>query len=229
MNVIGFKIYSDFGHFRKHYTNMSAMSFFVPPRTAIAGIVGAIIGIDRSVLYDKITIDNCFISIIPTCSLQKRVITQNYLRGWYGGKPENKNPTNIQLIYKPQYIIYFKHDDNSINDILIRNLQNHEPVYVPYMGNNRHILNFEYIGQKELEQIQVFEYVNINSVLEFNKVIDIKFNTCNIARDTMCAHMTSDKTPILYKEYILSINNTPVTCKINTHFYKIDNMNIVEY
>jgi CRISPR-associated protein Cas5h len=45
MKVLVFDITSDYAHFRKPYTTTSALTYSVPPRTAIVGLVGNIIGV----------------------------------------------------------------------------------------------------------------------------------------------------------------------------------------
>jgi CRISPR-associated protein Cas5 subtype I-B len=40
-------IYSDYGHFRKYYTTSSPLTYSIPPRTAIVGIISSIIGFGK--------------------------------------------------------------------------------------------------------------------------------------------------------------------------------------
>jgi len=47
MRVISFKIWSDFAHFRKHYTTSSPLTHSIPPPSALRGFVGAIMGFSR--------------------------------------------------------------------------------------------------------------------------------------------------------------------------------------
>ncbi|MDD4749617.1 MAG: CRISPR-associated protein Cas5, partial [Methanosarcinaceae archaeon] len=48
MKVLVFDVWGEFGHFRKHYTTTSPLTFSIPPRTAISGMIGAIIGLDKA-------------------------------------------------------------------------------------------------------------------------------------------------------------------------------------
>ncbi|WP_231717005.1 CRISPR-associated protein Cas5 [Desulfosarcina ovata] len=45
--VLAFKLWGDYGHFRKYYTTTSPLTFEFPPPTSVVGIVSAIIGLDK--------------------------------------------------------------------------------------------------------------------------------------------------------------------------------------
>jgi CRISPR-associated Cas5-like protein len=49
--VIVFDVWAPFAYFRKPFTTTSALSFNFIPRSAIEGLIGAILGIRRSDLY----------------------------------------------------------------------------------------------------------------------------------------------------------------------------------
>ena len=45
--ILIFDIQSEYGHFRKYNTTTSPLTYSIPTRTAIAGILGAILGMER--------------------------------------------------------------------------------------------------------------------------------------------------------------------------------------
>ena len=47
--ILIFDISSEFGHFRKYNTTTSPLSYSIPTRTAVAGILGAILGMEREI------------------------------------------------------------------------------------------------------------------------------------------------------------------------------------
>jgi CRISPR-associated protein Cas5h len=47
MKVLVFDVWGEFGHFRKHYTTTSPLTYSIPPRTAIAGMIAAIEGFGK--------------------------------------------------------------------------------------------------------------------------------------------------------------------------------------
>ena len=47
MQVLTFDLVGKMAHFRKYYANNTAMSFSVPPRTTLMGVLAAILGLPR--------------------------------------------------------------------------------------------------------------------------------------------------------------------------------------
>jgi CRISPR-associated Cas5-like protein len=45
--VLVFEVWGEYGHFRKHYTTTSPLTFSIPSRTALTGLLGAIIGLSK--------------------------------------------------------------------------------------------------------------------------------------------------------------------------------------
>ena len=45
--ILVFDVWGEYAHFRKYYTTTSPLSFSIPPRTAISGLMGAIIGLSK--------------------------------------------------------------------------------------------------------------------------------------------------------------------------------------
>ena len=52
MKSIVFKVRGDYARFRKSYTTTSALTYLVMHPVAIRGMIGAILGIDKSQLYE---------------------------------------------------------------------------------------------------------------------------------------------------------------------------------
>ena len=51
MRGVIFDIEGKFAHFRKIYTNSSSLSYLVPPRTTVQGIIAAMLGYERILLH----------------------------------------------------------------------------------------------------------------------------------------------------------------------------------
>ena len=47
MKCLVFDIKGDYGHFKKYYTTSSPLTFSIPPRTTVSGMIGALIGLDK--------------------------------------------------------------------------------------------------------------------------------------------------------------------------------------
>ncbi len=83
--IIGFQLSGKFAHFRKFYTNSSSLSYSLPPRTVICGMLASILKISRDEYYDLFSPENMKISVVIDEDTKLRKITQsiNYLHDKY--------------------------------------------------------------------------------------------------------------------------------------------------
>ena len=63
MKLLIFDIIGKFAHFRKYYSNSSALSFGAPPRTTICGMVAAILGMEKDSYYSIMNLEKCKIAV----------------------------------------------------------------------------------------------------------------------------------------------------------------------
>ena len=84
-HVLAFTLSGRFAHFRKFYTNSSALSYLVPPRTVIMGILASILLIPRDSYYERFSQESCWIStaVAQGCSIKKSVQSVNMLHEKY--------------------------------------------------------------------------------------------------------------------------------------------------
>ncbi|UYP01349.1 CRISPR-associated protein Cas5 [Oceanotoga sp. DSM 15011] len=80
MDIIIFEISGKFAHFRKFYTNSSSLSYSVPSRTTVEGIIAAILGLERDTYYEKLSLDNCKIAIEKVNKTRKINQSLNYIK-----------------------------------------------------------------------------------------------------------------------------------------------------
>ncbi|WPR77956.1 CRISPR-associated protein Cas5 [Algoriphagus sp. NG3] len=90
MEVLSLDIEGKFAHFRKFHGNNTAMSYSIPPRTTIIGILAAIMGEPKDSYYVSFRHENLKIGIRVLSDLKKSFHRLNYLKitgsGDFGGK-----------------------------------------------------------------------------------------------------------------------------------------------
>jgi len=166
--VLVFDIWGDLGHFKKPYTTTSPLSYAFPPRTTIAGMISAIIGLDKNEYADHFTkqISNIGIRIINP--VKKVRINQNLIdtkTAKLFSKIRQRTQIRIEYIKDSKYRIYFQHQDSSLFERLDVLLKNHESVYTVSLGLSELLANFQYIGHFNLEVIANRDPVEIQSVV----------------------------------------------------------------
>lgn len=79
MEIIQFDISGKFAHFRKYYANNTAMTYSLPPRTTIIGILAAILGKPRDSYYEDFSSDKIRIGIAIKTPIKKTFHRLNFL------------------------------------------------------------------------------------------------------------------------------------------------------
>jgi len=82
MEVLTFELCGKIAHFRKFYSNASSLSYTIPPRTTILGIIASILELPRDSYYSSETeynIDDLLIGVGVNNSFKKVFQKMNYL------------------------------------------------------------------------------------------------------------------------------------------------------
>jgi CRISPR-associated protein Cas5h len=101
--ILCFKISGRFAHFRKFYTNASSLSYLIPPRTVMIGMLGSILKLPRDSYYDLFNEDDCKISaaISPTAVIKKTTQSINMLHLDYYKKFLVSGKTGFKSMHSP--------------------------------------------------------------------------------------------------------------------------------
>lgn len=91
MKFLVFDLKGKFAHFRKFYTNSSLLSYLVPPRTVIEGVVAAILGFERDSYYEELLAENLLIAVQKIERTYKIVQTVNYIKATSVNELKNPN------------------------------------------------------------------------------------------------------------------------------------------
>lgn len=125
MKILSFRLQGKMAHFRRYYSNSSALSYSVPPRTTVAGMVAGLLGYPRDSYYDIFSLDHCRIALMNGSPVKKLMQKMNLLMikspNDLNGSQEFHSQTPTELVI-PQdirrgfldYRIWFSHDDPGI-------------------------------------------------------------------------------------------------------------------
>lgn len=242
MQVLSLHFKGKMGHFRKYYSNSSSLSFFIPPRTTIIGILAGLLGYERDTYYKDFSLDNCSISLKCQSPIKKINQKMNYLmiksQNDFNGSKENHSQTSVELVI-PQdirngwldYEIFIYHK----NDILLEKLKNitssDGPVYFSKgismaLGTAFNLGWIEYGGIFEGVEMHDVK-ADICSIMNVSNVKEIVFEN---AQNNY--FMIKERLPIEFdenrsltdnglKEFLIELNgkNVPVICR---SFVKLD-------
>ncbi len=122
--VVAFDLVGPMAHFRKFYTNSSSLSYHVPPRTVLMGVVAALLGWRRNKYYERLALEQAAFGISLRMSVRTIIQTVNFLAtddgDWHGVKSRTQIPVELVLPKDPdhravlRYRIFFMHRDPGI-------------------------------------------------------------------------------------------------------------------
>lgn len=66
-------------HFRRFYSNSSALTYTIPPRTTVCGIIAGLMGYERDSYYEDFSLNNCNMTIALNSPIKKTMQKMNLL------------------------------------------------------------------------------------------------------------------------------------------------------
>lgn len=180
--VVIFDVWSSFAYFRKSATTTTALTFPFIPRSAVEGLIGAILGLEIEETPDRLGCAKIAVEIrnpvrkIPfgltytdTKEVWPRIGT--WLRtsksspGRTRRRVEFRTPVKIELLQDPCYRICFAHEE--LAGELDEKLRKHETVFTPYLGTSSMIANFKHIDSCRFETLKANGPISVSSMIPF--------------------------------------------------------------
>ncbi|BBE30403.1 type I-B CRISPR-associated protein Cas5 [Tepiditoga spiralis] len=173
--ILVFDLWSDFGHFKVPYTTTSPLTFPVPPKTTVYGILSAILGLDKNEYLKYYKDKQTKIGISIKNSIQKILIPENLINTRYvplfarmnSRKKAPRTQIRFEFLKNPKYRVFVSMKNNSLFEQLIQNIKQHKSIYTVSMGISECLANFKYVGE--------FDYVVKNKGKELTSIIPIDF------------------------------------------------------
>lgn len=236
MKTIVFDIWGDLGHFRVPYTTSSPITFPIPTKTALYGIVGAILGYEKNQYIEKFNQGNWKFSISIRNKIQTFYIPENMINTkevkWFARMPRGKScrtQVNMEFVKDPHYRIYVTSENTNELGRLEHLLKEHKSIYTVSLGISECIANFRYIGMFQAVEKQGKEFTEIDSIipiecLESNDEIDFLNEGTKYLRIHIPLEMKPDRELIKSGDFILEANGKPIRAKLKT-YYRIEELN----
>lgn len=248
MEIISFDIVGKFAHFRKYYSNSTALSFSIPPRTTIMGLISSFMGYERDSYYKQLSSDNIRIGIFVKNPIRKKFHRLNHLKitsqsDFRGIKGHTQTPFEIII---PEnivtgeiiYTIYISNFENGGKEFdKIKNSLNKK-------GNGKYNLSFGvanflcridnmicYSADQIIEKQVDNEYIVFNSAIVSNSITEIKFTKSdnfnyNLIEEEMIPSDYIDNYNREVKKMIrilYSISGAPIEAKFIGKYYELKN------
>ncbi len=181
--LVTFDVASPFGFFRKNFTTTNALTFSVIPRSAVEGLIGSIVGIDRESfprLLESSKIAVQLMSKVRKINMKYMHINHDWIYGplnrYLSGRQfilqkmraPMSTAASVELLVNPFYRIYVDTNSEDINNNLASNIRNKQSYYTPYLGGSSYICSLRYIGEYEYEKdVSNGLYRKVSSIIPY--------------------------------------------------------------
>lgn len=159
--VLVFDLIGEYAHFRKYYTTTSPLTFLFPPRTAVLGLVGAILGYEKDTWVESLAPEVCDIAVQIISSdrkgSRKGILKENWRkgtprfskRGFSLGEIQDISQIPLEVLRDAMFRVYFSHRDQETFRLLKEFIKEHKSVYTPCLGLSEFLCDIQGYGKLE--------------------------------------------------------------------------------
>ncbi len=248
MEILNFKLVGKFAHFRKYFSNSTALSYSIPPRTTLMGIVAAVMGYDRDSYYEKLSSENLKIALGVKTNLKKTFHRVNNLKieakNWAefkGARLHTQTPFEIitplsisedELIYE----IYLHFVDSGLSEFFKKKLLANQSTYNLSLGVAQFSCSIKDVNilmgtlnSAEKEEISFNSAVNSKHVskLCFKNQSDYDF----VEEDLFPADFVANYDRSLNRivRLLYTFNNIPLIVEFSGEYCVLSNNKIIQF
>ena len=222
MKCLVFKVRGDYARFRKSYTTTSALTYLLIHTVAVRGLIGAMLGIDREMLYEKTKDIEVSIQVIN----QVRKDMQSFnLVNMKANDKIFRFPSNVEFLRNVEYRIFIKTDDKILYEI-DNCIKKGEYIFTPYLGSSEHIAKIEYEGIYNCEKLNMGNHKVISAIPLNKNKIDFGDSDILLMTDNIPTKRDINREYIEYKKVIFATNENTINVETE-NCYKVGGYNVI--
>ncbi len=235
--ILVFDVWGEYAHFRKYYTTTSPLSFSIPPRTAISGLIGAILGLPKDEYLKYFSKQQAQIAVRILNPIKKVRLAENLINTKNDcfipikkGAHSPRTQIRFEFVKDAKYRIYLYHIDPIIFNKAKSMLLHHKCVYTPCLGITEHIANFEFIGEKAIIEKSSTEFIKLDSALPTDSIKEIKLEDGEYFSETIPTEMELDRSLKEYRKVMFERNGVQgkgITAKVDRYWELETNESII--
>ena len=159
MRIIAIDVKGNYGQFKRNYTTSSPLTYSLITPTAIYGMIGAILGLDKknNEYLNFVNQETVRVGARSLAPIQKTVMSLNYLNAKEKDEffyKKGQSPTRVEWLKNVKTRIFISFSDNDLADQFKDMVENSRNVYPVYLGTTECVATVEYVGDFEAEKIE---------------------------------------------------------------------------
>ncbi|ANE32836.1 CRISPR-associated protein Cas5 [Campylobacter hyointestinalis] len=228
-DIIAFKLTGDYAHFSHPATIYSSLTYPVPPKTTIMGLLGAVIGLDE---YWEL--ENLLYSVKINSQIRKKIFVFNgikfalstnfNLEEGYQNSSEKKQFYR-ELLCTPSYTIFLNLEnvEDKFKKKIISSLREHKTAFTPYLGINFCIADFEFVEIKKCEKVTKSLVEVATFVLQEDFIFQPDNYDVRLTSSRMACKVEEGRIFKDFKDFVIEINGgQSLNAKNSGNIYEID-------
>jgi CRISPR-associated protein Cas5h len=245
-NVLIFDVESEYGHFRKFNTTTSPLTYSIPTRPAVIGLVGAVLGIERevangTVAKGKKSLSELFSKANASVAVQllnpvKKVNigfnlldTEKTASSFFNVK--QRTQIEFELLKHPRFRIFISCVDEVIQEKLTEALKHGKSHFSPYLGLSQFTAVLTFTGTCSLEKIDSSDFIPVSTAINISNTeheFDFEHNAAfKYTSDTMPIELSPERIAKDYSEVLIEATGREVKVKTREAFKAGDYGNIL--
>jgi CRISPR-associated protein Cas5h len=229
--ILSFDLSGDYAIFRRPYSTTSPLTYPVPTRTAIAGLLASILGRNRDSYYEEFSYENSRIGIQLLSPIKKMLLGLNLVdtkKGYYlWDIPENPRTQILYEVLKDihwRIYVWLKYD-TSYED-LKRRLESHTTVYTPYLGMAQMLADFKFVKEYNIVERKEGDQDSIATIVPEDYGVKPSPNH-RMGRVNLPLYMDDNRTPsyrtMIYDSCTNFDSTTHRIAISNGEYFELDN------
>jgi CRISPR-associated protein Cas5h len=229
---ISFEVAGDVAHFRRQYAITTALTYPVPPRTALCGLVGALVGLPKNEGLAELGDDKAVFGLQLLQAYRTGHVSINLLqtKGGLLAWRTSENPHSAmryEVIREPRYRILFSHSE--LAPRLYAMLAAGEAYYTPCLGLAWMLASLE--GEPRRLRAREVRGASNDGPRDFFSPVrtdadvlvgEVEWSDEAIyQRVRMPAMMQPDRQVTRYQEYLIETTGQPIRARLDT-FWEFD-------
>ena len=244
--LIVFELSGEYGHFRKFNTTTSPLTYPIPTRTALTGLLGAVMGVERETGPGRFAADGvpvqevfdrhqCDLTVQLLAPVKKVNMGFNLLdtgNSFFEIRKSGRTQIEFELLKNPVFRVFIRLRDNVLFDRLAERLMARSHHFTPYLGLSQFtaILQNTCIASGTVRAADS-GYIPIESAINLSLLTEdqsIDFNqTAHYYVETMPIELNRDRVVTRYGEVLVEANGASVPVKTSEWFETVGFGNIL--
>lgn len=247
--VLIFDVSSEYAHFRKFNTTTSPLTYSIPPRPALAGLLGAIIGIEREIAFGKYNkgitpladifakskVDLAVQILRPVQKVNigfNLLDTEKTASSFFNIK--QRTQIEFELLKNPSFRVYVAMSEKDLFEDLVNRVKENKTHFSPYLGLSQFTASLKFVAIQNANLMdtegfqEVCTAVNLSNI-EGNNAIAFDYDSVYFKynSDTMPVEMQSNRIVTEYSEVVIETNGKPIKIKSKVIYQINDYGNIL--